>query len=67
MEDLIDRLGSKYALATVCAKRARQLNAGQKVLVDDVSGKVYSISMREINQGMINAVFDASCYQDAVL
>lgn len=56
IEDLIKQLGSKYALASLCAKRARDLNTGAKVLSEDISGKADAIALREINQNLVHAV-----------
>lgn len=56
LEELIQQVGSKYALASLCAKRSRDLNAGAKVLIDDVVGKADAIALKEIQDGLILAV-----------
>jgi DNA-directed RNA polymerase subunit omega len=53
IEKLLAIAGSKYVLSTVVAKRAKQINAGAKVLVDDISGKPISISFREVAAGVV--------------
>jgi DNA-directed RNA polymerase omega subunit len=56
LESLIQQVGSKYALASLCAKRARDLNAGAKVLIDDIVGKSDAIALKEIQEGLVLAV-----------
>lgn len=53
IEKLITITNSKYVLATVVAKRAKQINNGAKVLVDDISGKPIAISFREMAAGVL--------------
>lgn len=53
VEELIDDLGSKYALTTLMSKRARELNNGAKILAGDVSGKAEVIALREINERLV--------------
>ena len=53
LESLMKRVDSKYTLATLAAKRARQLTDGDKPLVDVDTTKVVSIAMEEIDQGKI--------------
>ena len=53
LESLMKRVGSKYTLVTLAAKRARQLTDGDKPLVDVDTTKVVSIAMEEIDQGKI--------------
>lgn len=48
IETLMEQVGSKYALTTICAQRAKQINAGAKILIDDVTGKPDGIALREI-------------------
>lgn len=50
VEKLIGDFGSKYALATLCAKRAKQINAGAKIAIDDVGGKSDVIALKEISE-----------------
>ncbi|OKY53658.1 DNA-directed RNA polymerase subunit omega [Megasphaera cerevisiae] len=53
LESLMTKVDSKYTLATLAAKRARQLTDGDEPLVDADTTKVVSIAMEEIDQGKI--------------
>lgn len=53
LESLMTKVGSKYTLVTLAAKRARQLTDGDEPLVDVDTTKVVSIAMEEIDQGKI--------------
>lgn len=53
IEKLLAITGSKYVLSTVVAKRAKQINAGAKVLVENISGKPNAISFREVAAGVV--------------
>lgn len=67
IDDLLEIADSKYALVIYAAKRARQINAYyaqlQEGLLDyvgplvetEVSEKPLSISLREINEGLLTA------------
>ncbi len=54
IEKLIDRMQSKYTLATLTSKRARDINKGFKVRIADFSGKPHEVALREIEQGVVN-------------
>lgn len=58
IETLVDRMGSKYVLATLTSKRAREINRGVKVRLPDYdfSGKPHEIALREIELGLVNPV-----------
>ncbi len=67
MEHLLDRVGSKFTLVTLAAKRAREINDYYNQLgeglgkivppqVTSVSRKPLTISMEEIEVGKIRAV-----------
>ena len=53
VEDLIDRLGSSYDLVVIAAKRAQQLRAGAKPLVDTDAKNPLTIALQEIAEGSI--------------
>ena len=53
IEELIDRLGSSYDLVVAAAKRAKQLRAGAKPLVDTDAKNPLTIALQEIAQGSI--------------
>ncbi len=48
IEGLVNRIGSKYALATLCSKRTREINQGGKILIEEVGGKSDVVAMKEI-------------------
>ena len=67
MEELLDRVGSKFTLVTLAAKRAREINDYYNQLgeglgkivppqVTSVSRKPLTISLEEIEAGKIEAV-----------
>jgi DNA-directed RNA polymerase subunit omega len=53
IEDLVDRIGNRYAIVVAVAKRARQLNAGAKPLVDIDSKNPTTIALHEISAGLV--------------
>lgn len=53
---LLKKVDNRYALVVITSKRARQLIAGDKKLVDIDSKKPVTIAINEIDQGKI--VFD---------
>lgn len=48
LEDLLDKADSKYTLAVLAAKRAREIIQGSEMLVDRKSSKPVSIALEEI-------------------
>jgi len=67
VEDLLDKVDSKFTLVTVSAKRARQINAYYAQLSEGlleyvgplvetrVQEKPLSIALREISEGLVSA------------
>ena len=53
LEALLDRVGNKYALVIVAAKRARQLKEGALPMVDVETNNPVSIALEEISAGKI--------------
>jgi DNA-directed RNA polymerase subunit omega len=53
LEALLDRVGNKYALVIVAAKRARQLKEGALPLVDVDSSNPVTVALEEIAAGKI--------------
>jgi len=51
--DLLGKVGDRYSLVTITARRARQLIEGSKPLVDIDSTKPVTIAINEINQDLI--------------
>lgn len=52
---LAEKVGSKYGLVIMAAKRARQLVDHASALVESKSNKPVSIAMEEIAQGLVTA------------
>ncbi len=53
IEELIDRLGSSYDLVVAAAKRAKQLRAGARPLVNTDAQNPLTIALQEIAEGSI--------------
>ena len=65
IDELLDKVSSKYALVIFAAKRARQINSylhqrDEGVfefvgpLIDDSQAKPLTVALREINRGMLD-------------
>ena len=50
IDELLEKVSSKYALAIFAAKRARQINSYNR----EKGEKPLSIALREINQGLLD-------------
>lgn len=59
MEKLMQLSGSKYVLASAVAKRAKAINTGKKVLVDNVSTKADLIAAQELIESKIHIRINA--------
>ncbi|GAA4893941.1 DNA-directed RNA polymerase subunit omega [Ferrimonas pelagia] len=56
VEDAVDKIGNRFDLILVAARRARQLSVqGKEALVDEENDKSTVIALREIEQGLINS------------
>lgn len=53
LERLVDKTGGRFVLAVVAAERAKEINAGAKVLASRVEGKPHAIAFREIAEGHV--------------
>ncbi len=53
MEDLLDKMDSRYTLVIAAAKRARQLTAGSESRTDFLSNKNVSLAIHEIYDGKV--------------
>ena len=53
LEALVDRVGNKYALVIVAAKRARQIKEGALSMVDLDTGNPVTAALEEIAAGKI--------------
>ncbi|MFV9996945.1 MAG: DNA-directed RNA polymerase subunit omega [Arsenophonus endosymbiont of Dermacentor nuttalli] len=56
VQDAVEKIGNRFDLVLVAARRARQLQINDKSpLVKEENDKVTVISLREIESGLINA------------
>ncbi|MEG3765179.1 DNA-directed RNA polymerase subunit omega [Alteromonas sp. 14N.309.X.WAT.G.H12] len=56
VEDAVDKVGNRFDLVLVAARRARQLaTGGKESLVDAQNDKPTVTALREIEQGLVNA------------
>lgn len=53
LNDLINKVDSKYTLVVEVAKRARSLVAGEKPLVETDSDKPVTIAIQEVRENLI--------------
>ncbi|MDX1678564.1 DNA-directed RNA polymerase subunit omega [Arsukibacterium sp.] len=60
VEDAVDKIGNRFDLILVAARRARQLSVeGKEPLVDRENDKATVVALREIEQGFItNSILD---------
>ncbi|CDG19852.1 DNA-directed RNA polymerase subunit omega [Xenorhabdus poinarii G6] len=55
VQDAVEKIGNRFDLVLVAARRARQLQVGGKdPLVAEENDKTTVIALREIEQGLIN-------------
>ncbi|WP_413113183.1 DNA-directed RNA polymerase subunit omega [Thaumasiovibrio sp. DFM-14] len=61
VQDAVEKIGNRFDLVLVAARRARQMQTGGKdPLVPEENDKTTVISLREIEEGLINKdVLDA--------
>ncbi|GAA0349025.1 DNA-directed RNA polymerase subunit omega [Morganella psychrotolerans] len=61
VQDAVEKIGNRFDLVLVAARRARQLQTGGKEpLVPEENDKVTVIALREIEESLINAqILDA--------
>lgn len=58
VEECLDKVGNRFELVMVAAKRARQLaTGGKEPLVQDASDKPTVIALREIEEGLVGPHF----------
>lgn len=63
-DPLEDKVGNKYSLVIVSAKRARQLKEGSLPLADITSQNPLSIALEEIAAGQITSIAPANLDED---
>lgn len=55
VQDAVDKIGNRFDLVLVAARRARQMQVGGKdPLVPEENDKTTVIALREIEEGLIN-------------
>jgi len=55
VQDAVEKIGNRFDLALVAARRARQMQVGGKdPLVPEENDKTTVIALREIEEGLIN-------------
>jgi len=66
VEDAVEKVGNRFDLVLVAARRARQLAVqGQKPLVDEENDKPTVIALREIEEGLVtHSTMDAHDRQE---
>ena len=67
VQDAVEKIGNRFDLVLVAARRARQMQSGGKdALVPEENDKPTVIALREIEKGLINQeIMDAKEYLDA--
>ena len=53
IDDLLEKVDSKYTLVIAAAKRGRQLRNGSKKTIDEIYSKDVATALREIEAGNI--------------
>lgn len=66
VQDAVDKIGNRFDLVLIAARRARQIQTGGKdPLVPEENDKDTVIALREIEEGLINAqILDSRDRQD---
>ncbi|HAR80154.1 MAG TPA: DNA-directed RNA polymerase subunit omega [Succinivibrionaceae bacterium] len=57
VEDAVEKVGNRFDLVLLAARRARQISSGSKPLVEEENDKPTVISLREIEEGLISEEF----------
>lgn len=57
VEDAVLKVGNRFDLVLLAARRARQLSMGSKSLVDEKNDKPTVIALREVEEGLITEEF----------
>ena len=68
VQDAVDKIGNRFDLILVAARRARQVDIeGKEPMVDVENDKPTVVSLREIEKGFItNSVLDAQERRDQI-
>ncbi len=57
VEDAVAKVGNRFDLVLLAARRARQISMGSKALVEEKNDKTTVIALREIEEGLITEEF----------
>lgn len=65
VQDAVDKIGNRFDLVLIAARRAHQLQAeGKAALVPEENDKETVIALREIEEGLVNKrILDTAEYQ----
>jgi len=53
IDELLEKVESRYMLVTIISKRAREIVAGDDIMVDTEDKKPINIAIQEFNEGRI--------------
>lgn len=53
LEKLLEKTGGRFLLASVAARRSKEVNDGAKILSSRVDGKPHTVAIREIVEGHV--------------
>lgn len=65
INDLLKKVNNKYLLSVIASKRARQLIAGDKPLVDIGTNKPVAVAISEFDENKITFEFDSDKKDDS--
>ncbi len=57
VEDAVEKVGNRFDLVLLAARRARQISTGSKPLVEEENDKPTVMALREIEEGLISEEF----------
>ncbi len=57
VEDAVEKVGNRFDLVLLAARRARQISSGSTPLVEEENDKSTVIALREIEEGLITKEF----------
>ena len=57
VEDAVEKVGNRFDLVLLAARRARQISLGSNPLVEEEKDKPTVIALREIEEGLITKDF----------
>ncbi len=57
VEDAVEKVGNRFDLVLLAARRARQISSGSNPLVEEEKDKPTVIALREIEEGLITKDF----------